>query len=328
MSGKIGKASAEVAAGKLSITAIILTFNEEIHIARCIGRIRALVERIVVVDSFSTDATVRIARALGAELLQHPFKNHADQFQWALDSCHPDTEWVLKLDADEYLEEGACADLRSKLPTLPSTVTGLEFKRKVTFQGRWMRHGGYYSTKLVRLWRNGVGQAEQRWMCEHIVLSHGRTEQVCRGDLVDDNLKDITFWIAKHNDYATRHMVDFVNREYRLFEEDDRIQKTDTEARKIRFLRNVLYAHAPPYLRAAMFYFYRYVFRLGFLDGRSGLIFHFLHAFWLHMLIDAKVDEAHRFIREHGIEGFREYLEARHNIDLAPIASRDHADVV
>jgi hypothetical protein len=165
-------------------------------------------------------------------------------------------------------------------------------------------------------------------MDEHIVLSHGRTEQISGGDLVDHNLKGITFWINKHNDYATRHMVDFVNREYGLFEEDQRIHKTGSAAGKKRFLKNAIYAPAPLYLRAFMFYLYRYVLRLGFLDGRVGLVFHFMHAFWLHMLIDAKIDESRRLIRERGLEGFREHLKLHYNIDLAPIASRGHADVV
>lgn len=329
MSGsQVDNASAEPADGTPSITAIILTFNEQPHIARCIERIKPLAERVVVVDSFSTDATAYTARALGAEVVQHPFKNYADQFQWALDNCRPRTQWVLRLDADEYLEAGAIAQLQRTLQTLPADVTGLEFRLKVIFQGRWIRHGRYYSTKLVRLWRNGVGQIEQRWMDEHIVLAHGRTQQVSGGDLVDHNLKDITFWIDKHNGYATRHMVDFVNREYGLFEHDQRIRKTDSAAGKRRFLKNAVYAPAPLYLRAFMYYLYRYVFRLGFLDGRAGLVFHFMHAFWLHMLIDAKIDETRRFIAQHGLEDFRQHLKTRYKIDLAPVVTNDQADVV
>lgn len=327
MSGEVGKAPAEETGEALPITAIILTFNEEIHIARCIERIRPLVARIVVVDCFSTDATVRLARALGAELLQHPFKNHADQFQWALDACHPQTDWVLKLDADEYLEGGLCAELRRTLRSLPASVTGVEFRRKLIFQDRWIRHGGYQSARVLRLWRNGVGQIEQRWMDEHAVLSRGGAKQTSGGYLVDHNLKDLTSWIDKHNSYATRHMVDFVNREYGLFEEDRRIHGTGSAASKRRFLKNALYAPAPPYLRAFMLYVYRYVFELGFLDGRAGLVFHFMHAFWLFMLIDAKIDESRRFIEEHGLEDFRAHLKSHHNIDLAPlVAEGSHAD--
>jgi glycosyltransferase involved in cell wall biosynthesis len=301
---------------KLSITAIILTFNEEVHIDRCLSRILPLVERVVVVDSFSTDRTVEIARGRGADVLQHAWKNYSDQFQWGLNTAKPTTDWVLRLDADEYLEEGAQIELRGRLAVLPSVVTGLQFKLKVIFRGRWIKHGRYYSTLLLRLWRNGVGQIEQRWMDEHIVLSHGRTERLVGGDLVDHNLKDIGWWTDKHNRYATRHMVDFINREYRLFGEDERITETAAAARRKRFLKNSVYGRAPIYLRAVLFYIYRYIFRLGFIDGKQGFVFHFLHGFWMYMLIDAKIDEARSYIRENGIEAFRCHLARHHGITL------------
>ncbi len=301
---------------KLSITAIILTFNEEAHIERCIDRISGLVQRIVVVDSFSTDKTVEIAKRLGVEALQRTFKNYADQFQWGLTTICPKTDWVLRIDADEYIEEGAQDELRRSLPKMDANVTGFEFKLKVIFQGRWLRHGRYYSAVLLRLWRTGVGQIEQRWMDEHIVLSHGRAERIFGGDLVDHNLKDITFWIDKHNRYATRHMVDFINREYRLFDEDERIKNTDAAARRKRFLKNSIFARAPMYLRAFLFYIYRYFFRLSFLDGKEGLVFHFMHGCWVYLLIDAKIAEARAFIKAHGLAAFKEHLKSRHNIDL------------
>jgi glycosyltransferase involved in cell wall biosynthesis len=301
-------------AGKLSITAIILAFNEEIHIGRCLSRIMPLVERVVVVDSFSTDRTVEIARTLGAEVLQRRWKNYADQFQWALDNVDPTTDWVLRLDADEYFEEACQAELRRRLAGLPADVTGLQFKLKVIFRGRWIRHGRYYSTVLLRLWRNGIGQIEQRWMDEHIVLMRGRTERMRGGDLVDHNLNDIGWWTDKHNRYATRHMVDYVNREYRLFAEDERIRGTDSAARGKRFLKNSIYGRAPIYLRALLFYLYRYIVRLGFLDGKQGLVFHFLHGFWLMLLIDAKIDEARAFIRQHGVEAFKHRLRTHYGI--------------
>jgi glycosyltransferase involved in cell wall biosynthesis len=302
--------------GKLSITAIILTFNEEIHIDRCLSRIMPLVERVVVVDSFSTDRTVEIARGLGADVLQHAWKNYSDQFQWGLNTAKPTTDWVLRLDADEYIEEGAQTELRQRLAVFSADVTGLQFKLKVIFWGRWIRHGRYYSTLLLRLWRNGVGQIEQRWMDEHIVLAHGRTERLVGGDLVDHNLKDIGWWTDKHNRYATRHMVDFINREYRLFGEDERIAETAAAARRKRFLKNSVYGRTPIYLRAVLFYIYRYIFRLGFIDGKQGFVFHFLHGFWMYMLIDAKIDEARCFIRQHGIEAFTEHLRTHHGIAI------------
>lgn len=301
---------------KLSVTAIILAGNEEIHIRRCLERIMPLVERVVIIDSFSSDQTVEIARSMGAEVLQHPWKNYSDQFQWGLDQAKPTTDWVMRLDSDEYLEEGAQNALRAKLPGLSGEVSGLTFKLKVIFRERWIKHGRYYSTILLRMWRTGVGSIEQRWMDEHIVLSHGRTEHIIGGDLVDHNLNDIGWWTDKHNRYATRHMVDYVNREYGLFGEDERIKGTDAAARRKRFMKNSVYARAPIYLRAVLFYLYRYVIRLGFLDGKEGFVFHFLHGCWMMMLIDAKIDEARTFIGRHGIDAFKVHLAKRHGIVL------------
>jgi glycosyltransferase involved in cell wall biosynthesis len=302
--------------GALSITAIVLTFNEEIHLERCLANIAGLAERIVVVDSFSTDRTVEIAKRFGAEVLQHKFKHQADQFQWALDALKVESDWVLKLDADEYLEQGAQDELRRRLPELPADLTGLELKLKVIFQGRFIRHGRYYQTVLLRLWRTGVGAMEQRWMDEHIVLARGRTERITGGDLVDHNLNDLAYWIDKHNRYTTRHMVDFINREYGLFSEDTRLQATASAARRQRFLKTSVFGRTPRYLRAFLFYIYRYIFRLGFLDGREGLVFHFMHGLWVYMLIDAKIDEARAYIHAHGVEAFRQHLRERHKIVL------------
>ncbi len=301
----------------LSLTAIILTFNEEIHIERCITHLDGLAERVIVVDSFSTDRTVELAKAQGAHVVQRAFKNQADQFQWALDTCNIATEWVLRLDADEYLEPGALAEIRSRLPTLPPDVTGIDLKRKFMFMDRWIRWGGYYPTILTRLWRTGAANVEQRWMDEHIVLTRGGSVLFDKADLVDDNLSGVDAWMTKHNRYATRQMVDFINREHRLFEIDGRVER-DAQAsiRLKRILRNYVFGNAPLYVRSACYFIYRYFVRLGFLDGRQGFVFHSLHGFAYFVLIDAKIDEARSFIRDHGIEAFRRHLSQHHHIEI------------
>jgi glycosyltransferase involved in cell wall biosynthesis len=301
---------------RLSITAIILTYNEDIHIARCLSRITPLVERVVVVDSFSTDCTVEIARSRGAEVLQHAWKNYSEQFQWGLDKSNPETEWVMRLDADEYLEVPLIEELRTKLPTLPAAITGVNMKRKVIFRDTWIRHGGYYPSVFLRLWRNGAGRIEQRWMDEHMVLSHGETiTMTC--DFVDHNLRDITWWTDKHNRYATRQMVDFINLEYGLFHVDRTLDCTDNrQAKWKRFLRDKVFGRAPLYVRGVLYFFLRYILRLGFLDGRQGFVFHFLQGCWSWILVDVKIDEARAFIRARGIESFKKHLRVHHNIDV------------
>jgi glycosyltransferase involved in cell wall biosynthesis len=296
--------------GALPITAIILTFNEAIHIRRCIERIRPLVQRVVVVDSFSTDDTAELARACGADVLQRAWLNYADQFQWALDHSGIDTEWVLRLDADEYLEPALVDEIRRRLGTLPGPVTGVNFRRKVIFRERWIRFGGFYPTILLRLWRHGAGRIEQRWMDEHAVLNHGRAVTFA-GDLVDENLNDISWWTDKHNSYATRQMIDFVALEHGLFALDRGMERGTSQARFKRLLKNRLFSRLPLYLRPTLYFLFRYFVLLGFLDGRQGFLFHFLQGWWNWMLVDAKIDEARRFIAAHGLDAFKLHLVER-----------------
>jgi ubiquinone/menaquinone biosynthesis C-methylase UbiE/glycosyltransferase involved in cell wall biosynthesis len=314
-----------IAANKvqLSITVIILTLNEEIHIERCIASIAPLAERIIIVDSFSTDRTVEIARKMGAEVVQRTFKHQADQFQWALDHCDIGTEWVLRLDADEYLEAPLVEEISARLPTLPEMITGIDFKRKFYFMGRWIRWGDYYPIILTRLWRTGLASVEQRWMDEHVVLHQGNSILFAEGDIVDENLHGIDAWLAKHNRYATRQMVDHINLEHKLCQSEGSISLRGHAQVRKHFLRNTVFGRSPLYLRSYMYYAYRMFFRLGFLDGFPGVVYHTLHGLCYYVLIDAKVSEARQYIKEHGLEAFRAHLARVHKIDLKEVSSAD-----
>lgn len=305
------------------VTAVILTYNEEVHLRRCLERLDGLADRLVIVDSYSTDATEAIAREYGADFLQNKFINHAAQFAWGLEAARVNSGWVLRIDCDEYFEPAAVTGVRARLAVLPPTVSALSFRRKVFFRGRWIRWGGYYNTVLTRLWRAGTAHVEQRWMDEHVVVTHGETLLWKQGDLVDDNLKDITWWTDKHNGYTTRQMVESINQEYRLFgESGDNHAQLNSAARWKRYLRNGIFARTPLYLRSLLYFVQRYFLRLGFLDGREGLVFHFLQGCWNFFLVDAKVDEARRYIETHGLNAFRDHLAARHGIVLKePAAS-------
>ena len=296
---------------KLPITLIILSYNEEIHLERCLSRIAPWMSRVVVIDSFSTDATVSIAERHGAEVIQHKFKNHADQFRFGLEAAAPTTEWVMRIDCDEYFEPSAFEALAVLLPSLTDDVTGVNVRRKLIFREQWIKHGRYYPVILLRLWRNGAAEMEQRWMDEHMVLRQGRAVLLEGGDLVDHNLAGLDAWTAKHNRYATLAMVDAINREHPLFPEDRRMERASGAARRNRFLKNSVYGRAPLYLRSLLLFLYRYVARLGFLDGRIGFAFHVLHGFWVFMLIDAKIDEARDLIRTRGLEAFKQSLRAQ-----------------
>lgn len=150
-----------------SITLVVLTYNEEINLPHCLESVEGLVQRAFVIDSGSEDATREVAAAHAVRVVEHPFDTQAQQFNWALDHLPIDTDWVLRLDADEYLLPELREEIRTTLPHLPGRVTGLYMKRRVIFQGRWIRHGGYYPTWLLRLFRSGKGRSELLEMDEH-----------------------------------------------------------------------------------------------------------------------------------------------------------------
>jgi hypothetical protein len=163
-----------------------------------------------------------------------------------------------------------------------------------------IRHGGYPQWQL-RIWRKGDVQVEQRWMDEKLVLKRGRAKKL-RGDYFDHNLNSITWWTNKHNNYATREAIDLLNRRFRFLPLAFGSTDLTAQAGRKRWLKENLYMHLPLGMRAFLFFVYRLVFQLGFLDGRAGFVFHFLQGFWYRFLVDVKVWEVERRMRDEGID--------------------------
>ena len=272
---------------KASISAIILTYNEEANLERCLKSIEGWVEEVIIVDSYSTDATLDIAKAHGAHVAQHPFENQAKQFNWALEHVEIKGEWILRLDADERILPALAAEIVEAAENAPADVTGFYLKRRMYFMGRWIRHGGYYPVWILRLFRKGAGHSDQRAMDEHIVLAEGRAEKL-RNDFVDDNRKGLSDWISKHNSYASREAAALI-RESRGTASGT---SGDDEVSRARAARRALYQRLPLFIRPFLYFKYRYIIRLGFLDGVQGFVFHFLQGFWYRFLVDAKIYEA------------------------------------
>ncbi len=188
------------------ISVIILTFNEEKHIARCINSLQSFAKEIFVVDSFSTDATVSIAESHRAKVFQNKFINQAIQFNGALETCPISTEWVMRIDADEYVLPELAIEINTKLPLLEKSISGIFIKRRLIFLNRWIKYGGNYSIWLLRIWRNGKGYCENRWVDEYIKVTEGETTYFEK-DLVDENLNSLARWINKQNNHSTREMI-------------------------------------------------------------------------------------------------------------------------
>lgn len=264
---------------KTSIDVVILTRDEEANLPYALASIKPLGAKVWVVDSGSSDGTERIAKAAGAEVVSHTeYVNQATQFNWALDHLPLKGEWVLRLDADEWLTPELAEEIKTVISS-PSSVNGYYMKRRVYFMGRWIRHGGYYPIWILRLFRRGKARSDNRPMDEHIALSEGVTERLTY-DFADENRKGLLEWTNKHNDYALREAVAVR-------------EGNDGESGR----KKAIYYRTPPFLRAFIYFCYRYFLRLGFLDGIPGLAFHFLQGFWYRFLIDVKLYEMKRELR-------------------------------
>lgn len=282
---------------KNDLTVVILTHNEERHIARALASVSPIASQVFVVDSGSSDHTVDIAQKHGAVVLKNKFINYAKQFQWALDNAPISSGWVMRLDADEIIEPDLAAEIASKLPLLPADVAGINLKRKHIFMDRWVRHGGRYPLVLLRIWRHGQGRIEDRWMDEHMVVWGGRTVTF-DGGFADQNINDLSFFTDKHNKYATREAIDVLNQRLKLFARDEALstESASFQASFKRWAKERVYNRLPFTVSSTLYFLWRYVFQLGFMDGRSGLIYHFLQGFWYRFLVGAKLMELERSI--------------------------------
>jgi len=285
----------------MHLTVIILAFNEELHLKRCIRSLDGIANEIVVVDCYSRDRTIAIAEECGARVMQHKWVNHANQFNWALTMLPPDTEWVLRLDADEYVTHELVAEIKLRLPDLGDKIDGVYCSRCVAFLGRQIRHGGMSPHRVLRLFRYSRGECENRWMDEHIKVA-GNTVDF-RSEIIDENLNSLTWWTDKHNKYASREAVDLLNLEYSFMPHDSVARLVGgSQAGLTRWVKERVYARLPGGVRALAYFMFRYVLRLGFLDGQAGTTFHFLQGFWYRYLVDAKVGEVKRYIHLNRVE--------------------------
>lgn len=269
---------------KSNISLIVLTFNEELNLEKCLKSVDGLASEIVIVDSGSTDKTREIAERYGAKFVVHEFKNQADQFNWALDNIEIKGDWVMRLDADEELLPELKKEIEEKIDGLVTDVNGIILRRRTYFMGRWMKHGGIYPTELLRIFRKGKAASENREMDEHLILKEGKSV-TSENDFVDNNLSPLSSWIAKHRNYAKR--------EARVYLKESQSESEgvvlNSQAGGKRHLKNKVYYSLPPFFRAFTYFVYRYFIKLGFLDGFKGLIYCFLHAFWYRCLVDINI---------------------------------------
>lgn len=285
----------------MTLTVVILTKNEERHIERALASVSDIADRCVVVDSGSTDSTLDLARIAGAEVLEHRWVNHATQFNWALNQLPADTEWVLRLDADEIITRTLACEIRESLLNLPFEIRGIYISRRMHFLGRRIEWGGIFPVRVLRLFRHGSGHCENRWMDEHIIVD-GATADFT-GEIIDDNLNSLTWWTEKHNSYASREVVDILNQEHEFMPRETVANlRGGQQAGVKRWIKERIYSRLPGGFRAFTYFFYRYIIRLGFLDGKEGTAFHILQGFWYRYLVDMKLHEVKVYIKKKNVD--------------------------
>ena len=262
------------------ISVVILAKNEKLHIKRCLEKLAPLEARqIFVVDCFSADGSDKMASEMGATVVQREWPGlYAPQLNWALENLPIKSEWVMRLDADEYFLPEAIEELKEKLPTLPNDVTGVISKRRHYIFGGWAKHGTY-PVKLLRVFRRGKAFCEERYMDEHMQLTEGRAVEF-EYDFVDHNLNTFAWWQEKHRGYAKREAMDAIS----LFNNPERLKNPSaTDRKKIKYYR------WPPYIRAFAYFFLRDVVKRGFLDGRAGWRWHFWQGLWYRWIVDREI---------------------------------------
>jgi len=280
---------------KPQFSIIILTYNEETHLPRLLESIQGLNCDLYIVDSGSEDRTLDIAGAYGATITYNAFENHPKQWHFALNAFEIKTPWIIGLDADQII----LPELYQKLKKfrdneIDSTIKGIYFNRKNYFKGRWLKYGGYFPRYLLKMFRTDVGYSDLNENMDHRFVVPGEKLIWKDGYLKEENLKEneISFWLNKHNRYSDLIAQEEIERFKKIRHQNSANTALffGTPDERIAFFKKIWWK-LPLYWRPAIYFIYRFFFKLGILDGPEGRMFHFLQGFWFRLIVDEKISE-------------------------------------
>jgi glycosyltransferase involved in cell wall biosynthesis len=240
----------------MTLSVAMITMNEEANLPRTLESVR-FADEIVIVDSHSTDRTVEIAREFGANVFAEDFKGHGGQKNSAIDKCSSD--WILLLDADEVLSPELQTSVRGLLQSTPQCAAYWVNRSNQIF-GRWMRHGGYYPDRKLRLFRRGAARMTNEASPHSTPFHDGPTGRL-RGDLLHYAYPTLALYLEHMQRYSTEMA--------RLA-----VARGNVSRSRFAFLWNVV-------LNPVATFLYNYGIRLGFLDGREGLLLHLYHSVYV-----------------------------------------------
>jgi len=297
---------------KAPVSVVVLAHNEAVNIRACLSHLVGWAEQVFVLDSGSTDRTIAIAKEFGATVVEHAFQGYVEQRNWALRELPIRHEWVFFVDTDEYPTEELKAEIgelindkrqttnnvnigKSDFPGKSDfqSIDGFYIKRRFIWEGRWIRHGGYYPVWILRLMRRSAARCEGQLMDEHFAVT-GATERLAH-DLVHDDRRGLADWKEKHRRYAVLKAREYVQRKQTTNNklqttngQTDKRATADTEQER-RASRRSAYDRLPLFLRAFLYFIYVFFVQGGFLDGPRGWRYHVLHGLWYPLLIDWEI---------------------------------------
>jgi hypothetical protein len=272
-----------------NIGVILLVYNEEIHLKRCLDNLLLLTSNIYVIDSYSTDNTIDILNEYGISFVQNKFANQSSQLNFAINNYPFETNWILRVDCDELLSDDLIIEMKtSSLLDINSGVSGFYIKRKVKFFNKTLNYGNINPIFLLRLWKRGKGICDDKLMDEKIVVIDQKTAKL-QNIILDNNLNNLTWWTNKHNNYSNREALEILKSKYIVSSYSFKANYYSIDY--FICLLKVLYNKMPIFFRSFLLFFYSYFLKLGILDGLPGFIWNILQVFWYRYLVDVKVYE-------------------------------------
>lgn len=262
----------------MKISVLILTYNEQLHIARCIKSALSASDDIVLVDSYSSDGTISLATSYGSSVrvFSRRFITHAEQIRWALGHISFKNSWVLRLDADEILTSEFIDFCKGDNVDFES-ISGILLNRSYKFLGTKIRYGGVFPVPVLRMFRPEVATVDCVRMDEHVEVS-GNVMPTDFEAIVDHNLHGFKAWLVKHLKYAKSQAHDY--------SESRQSKVVVNQLQNNRLIKEKYYNRAPVFLRCFAYFFYRYFIRFGCADRGMANIYHWVHGLGYRLLVD------------------------------------------
>jgi len=264
------------------ISVLILTLNEEVNLPACLESVKWCND-VVVYDSYSTDRTIEIARAAGARVFQRSFDNYANQRNAALTQVEYRHPWLLMLDADEHATPELLREIQRITENGEESITLYHIRRKDMFFGKWLCRSSGYPTWFGRFFRVGKVRVEREINEEY--HTDGKVGHLQEHLIHYPFNKGVAYWFERHNRYSSMEAASLLQ-EVRVPLELRKIFSSDPIVRR-RTLKQIAYRMPG---RPFLVFCYLYLFRLGILDGRAGLIYCILRSIYEYM-INVKVKE-------------------------------------